>query len=425
MGTVAPPGQSSSRNGWWGSRVNEKREISRRQFLLGAAAAAGTAALSWMQRPRATMAASRDESTATPAAFLPLVARNSPALPFCGKVVQVHSDSVTDWTGENAYWDHVDQELVDTMVERGLLELTGAATVVDAWRALLPAYQPGEKIAIKVNFNNARACESAAPDIDALIEPVNAVAKGLIQMGVAAADICIYDAIRALPTRFAGGDLYGLSFFDGYEGIVCQTEAGFSYVPESRVTFHLPDGVTMPEEHVTDVLLGASYLLNMPIMKGGHILCGVTLGFKNHLGTIDDPEGLHETIDVQGQPPGYRTDYNPLVDLMLSPLIGGKTVLTIGDGLFAARTWTDPPVPWVTFGGEVPKSLFFATDPVAVDCVMHDLVVAEPGTSVRDGANNYLRLAAEAGLGVFEEGNPWQMPHGSGYQHIQYARVEV
>jgi hypothetical protein len=385
----------------------------------------GASAVSWLHRPRATTAATNHESIATPAAFLPLVARSRPDPPFRGKVVQVHSDSVSDWAGESAYWNHVDQNVVDTMIERGLVELTGAATMADAWRALLPAYQPGEKIAIKVNFNNARACDSTAPDIDALIEPVNAVAKGLIQMGVEAEDICVYDAIRALPARFTGGDLYGVRFFDDYEGLVCQTEAGFSYVPESRITFHPPDGITMPEEHVTNVLMGAAYLINMPIMKGSHILCGVTLGFKNHLGTIDDPEGLHETIDVQRQPPGYRTDYNPLVDLMLSPLIGGKTVLTIGDGLFAAKKWTDPPVPWQTFGDEVPKSLFFARDPVAVDCVMHDLVVAEPGTSVRDGANNYLRLAAEADLGVFEEGDPWQPPYGSGYQHIQYSRVEV
>ena len=93
-----------------------------------------------------------------------------------------------------------------------------------------------------------------------------------------------------------------------------------------------------------------------------------------------------------------------MVDLLGSPLIGGKTVLTIGDGLFAARHFAQAPVPWTTFDEQLPNSLFFATDPVAVDCLMHDLLIAEPGTSVPDGSNNYLRLAAEAGLGVFEAG---------------------
>ena len=62
---------------------------------------------------------------------------------------------------------------------------------------------------------------------------------------------------------------------------------------------------------------------------------------------------------------------------------------------------------------------------MAADCVMHDLLLAELGADVPEGTNNYLRLAGEGGLGIFEQGNPWQEPYGSGYTGIQYSRVDL
>ena len=41
------------------------------------------------------------------------------------------------------------------------------------------------------------------------------------------------------------------------------------------------------------------------------------------------------------------------------------------------------------------------------------------------GSNNYLRLAAEAGIGVFEASDPWQEPFGDGYENIDYTRVDM
>jgi hypothetical protein len=402
--------------------VDEKKRLSRRQFLIGAAAALGGSSLLWAQRPGAMQPVTGLEPSVTPAAYLPFVARGRTALPYWGRVVHLHSDDATHWAGEPDYWSHIDQDVVNDMVERGLVELTGTTTVTDAWRALIPAYQPGERIAIKVNLNNTHVCDSTSPNIDALIQPINAIAGGLAQMGVKASDICVYDAVRAVPDRLVDGDLNGVSFFDGSG---CRNEAGFSYTPGTRVAFYHPLGDPMPEEHVTDVLMNATYLINMPIMKGTHPCTGVTLGFKNHFGTIDWCSALHDYVNAVSKPGPYRSDYNPLVDLMLSPLIGGKTVLTIGDGLFAAKDFSQPPELWTTFGEKVPNSLFFAKDPVAIDCLMHDLLAAEPGARVPEGMNNYLRLAEGAGLGIFEQGDPWQAPYGSGYDSIEYVRVEL
>jgi hypothetical protein len=145
----------------------------------------------------------------------------------------------------------------------------------------------------------------------------------------------------------------------------------------------------------------------------------VTLGFKNHFGTIHKCSALHDYVDVVHKPPAYNREYNPMVDFFSNPHIGGKTVLTIGDALFAAKDFNDPPETWRTFGDKVPNSLFFAKDPVAVDCVMHDLIAAELRNSLTPAANRYLALAGKAGIGVYESVNPWT----ESYTQINYTRV--
>jgi hypothetical protein len=107
------------------------------------------------------------------------------------------------------------------------------------------------------------------------------------------------------------------------------------------------------------------------------------------------------------------------LDLYQNPHIVAKTVLTIGDGIFAAKAYDSPPFAWVSFDDQVPNSLFFATDPVAVDCVMCDFLAAE--IAVPAATDNYLRLASDAGLGAFERGAPW----GSGYNVIDYRRIQL
>ena len=44
------------------------------------------------------------------------------------------------------------------------------------------------------------------------------------------------------------------------------------------------------------------------------------------------------------------------------------------------------------------NNMFFATDPVAVNCIMHDLIMAEPGTAVPQGRQQL--SAAGSGLGA-------------------------
>jgi len=349
------------------------------------------------------------------------------------RVVHVHDPSATSWDfGDDYYGNFVDQDVVNGMVDRGVMELTGASTVAEAWRSLIPDYAPGRAIAIKVNFNNCWWCEMCRTScadwelkIDALIHPINAVIGGLelaypsLNLG----DIWIYDATtgydgREIPARFVDGCQYsGVQYFDRS----CHNKAGYdSSNPTAYVTWHNPSGIpTPPAVKVTDVLIDATYVINMPILKR-HGGAGVSLSFKNHFGSIDNCQPLHDWIsDNWG---AYYSDaYNPLVDIYLNPHTGNKTVLTISDGLFGDRMGNDnKPTRWSTFGNQAPNSLFLAIDPVALDSVMCDLLHIEGHQGgIYDMSDDYLKLAEAAGLGVYERGDPW----GSGYSEIDYRRI--
>jgi hypothetical protein len=112
-----------------------------------------------------------------------------------------------------------------------------------------------------------------------------------------------------------------------------------------------------------------------------------------------------------------------MVDIYCNPNIRNKTVLILADALFGDRTSNhSAPTRWTTFGNQAPNSLLFATDPVAIDCVMCDLLDAEnPGGAMARQAN-YLVYAQTRGLGTFERGNPWG---GAGYTKINYQKVEL
>jgi hypothetical protein len=394
----------------YSQNTDKSKIVTRRDLLKAMAVLAGGVAFNRVGGDLVTTEAKSADSTYV---YLPFVTRSSSNI--VSKVVHVRSQNATFWNGQSRYWEYVDQNAVNAMVDRGVLELTGTSTLADAWRELIPGYQPGKKIAIKVNFNNCWNCTSTSSVIDALIHPVNAVVSGLEKIGVARGDVCVYDAVRALPARFVNGGLSGISYFDKY----CATSAGFSDQPDAYIKFNPPPGTTMPTEKVTDVLRNADYLINIPIMKGGHPLAGVTLGFKNHFGTIHNCSALHDYVNVVHKPPAYDRDYNPMVDFFSNPHIGGKTVLTIGDALFAAKDFNDPPETWKTFGDTVPNSLFFATDPVAIDCVMHDHIAAELGDSLTQAADRYLVLASRVGIGVFESANPWT----DSYTQIDYTKI--
>jgi hypothetical protein len=330
------------------------------------------------------------------------------------------------------------------MVQAGLQLLTGQTDWTDIWKTLFetvdPAgYSPGQKIAVKVNLNNSRTCDSHQGGIDALPQPLLALISGLEAAGVQPGDVTVYDAIRHIPAylRSAVWSVYPqVNFIGNYpDQSPCSgaLPPSFAMHPSLTVPFDDPDG-NLSDRHLADILYQATYLINMPIVKrhGGDDMNPVTLGFKNHFGSIDSIYGngddhLHNYIFTSHSL--YEPTYSPFVDICRNPNIRDKTVLVLGDGLFGSTGHSDPPMStWNIFGGAC-NSLFFGRDPVATDCVMADLIVAE-GLVSRAHTYDYLFCAQEAGLGVCEGtrddpgGEPLEAPYGSGYQAIEYVRVD-
>lgn len=375
-------------------------KLSRREFLIKTGAFGTALAIGW--RPGQAPA---NRSTAVPS----------------GRVVHVHSNLATGWDYATGwYGDHVNPVYVDEMTNRGLMALTNTTTRADAWRALIPAYNSGQKVAIKINLNNAN-CGDDDQIIDALPQPINPIIQGLESIGVAENDICVYDATRGwhngeMPARLVSKitALFPDVRFDP-SASGCSTADSFS---TQKIQFNCPMGMTpITDRPICNTLVNAAYLINMPIMKK-HGMAGVTLAFKNHFGSFDGCENVHHSVDLSDAQ--YVSTYNGLIDIYNNTHIKNKTVLTVGDGLLGARinNYDEVPSRWSTFGNRSPNSLFFSVDPVAIDCVMYDFLDAQDG--VPTGSDDYLRLANSAGLGTFEH---WDSGHQ--YQTIDYQRLEV
>jgi len=397
--------------------VRSERGVSRRTFLGGALFAAGCAVLAVANRILGRIPAARAQpEDLTPQAYFPLAVKRYPQ----PKVVHVHASGATSWDFQTGwYGECVEQGIVNQMLERGLVELTGVGSVDGAWGTLLPGYSPGKKIAIKVNLNNCGSCEDSDNVIDALIEPVNALISSLVQAGIQAQDVWVYDASRRIPARFYNRRENQQARHIDRFGCADET-ATFNHAhPSLKVSFSHPGMVT--DRWLTDLLYHASYLINMPILKR-HSTIPVTLGFKNHFGSLDNLGGAGDDNPHPYVNPAdnrYSANFSPLVEINANANIAEKTVLTVGDALFGASSVGATPAPWTTFGGSAPNSLLLSRDRVAIDCVMCDLLRAEWGLD--QAAYDYLMLAEQWELGTFEKGDPW----AGGYDRLDYRYVEL
>lgn len=352
------------------------------------------------------------------------------------RVVSVHDSNATNWdfqctsTGSCPayYGDYVDQAAVDTMVDKGLMELTGTSNITEAWQTLLPAYEPGQKIAIKVNFNDSilggggTGYVDSDAYVDALPQMINSLVRGLKNIGVQEEHISVFDASRYITDRFRNLILYpGIKYYDGFGNGSDVQKTGFTSTdPTAEIDFSA-SGFSGSNK-VTDILVESDYFINIPIMKR-HGGAGITLSLKNNFGTIDlsnstQKHALHDYFFLYGV--NYSSTANPLIDINNNTHIKDKTILVLGDGLYG--TWPDnnqPPRRWASFNNDSPNILFFSVDPIAVDSVMYDYMTREG--SIDASAEDILIAAAQAGLGVHER---WNNSFDREYTSIDYIEID-
>jgi hypothetical protein len=257
------------------------------------------------------------------------------------------------------------------MFARGLCALTGVPNIVDAWRNVLVGYQPGQKIAIKLNLNSGdynanQTCEMAYVVIDSLK-----------QFGVPAANMKVYDVVRRFPDYWRDRWSSDVAYVN-QDATVWDPNATI-YFPAIDTTHRLPTVVSQ-----------AHHLINLGLQKGhkGY----VTGSMKNHFGSQEEPEDLH------------INRFDNICQLASSPFFFSRTRLIAIEGSF--MTWHNEGYPFEATmatdlfpagpsGHSSPNFMMLGTNMVAVDSVLGDIQNHE--RAARNAAiwpNEFIDMAA-------------------------------
>ena len=298
----------------------------------------------------------------------------------------------------------IDAPTVQTMLSRGICELTGSREERDAWSEFV---SPKDVIGIKVNC-------SGAPDINTNPELVAAIVDGLFLAGVKPENIYIYD-------RFAnqlGMVKYKTSVARGARIAAAEEQRAsilrydpFTYV---EVDFFGEDDTRsnlfrmIPEKFTK--------IINVPTMKE-HRAAGVTGCLKNiAYGSFSNVARSHR-YEVSNT-------YSFIGTLASVESLQSKVVLNVMDGL--RSLWHGGPFLQSSRFLFYPKRIVLGTDPVAMDRLLLEMIEEkrrEEGapsifnrseTHVRQGPeldpqfNSFIRepghieYAGHLGLGIFE-----------------------
>ena len=364
----------------------------RREFLAASVAAATAACGKTIEQRQAGGSASGALSSGIPG-------------PYPGRVVAVHHPgSILS----GAY----QPEPVQQMIERGLTELTHAGSLAES---LGQFFEPGDVVGIKVNG-------VGRPHVISDASVLNTLIGGLNQAGIPNRDVVVYERTKASFTG-AGFEKWlpdGVRFMNAtekYHAIQLDME-GYDRDVYMEMPLVHPDYKS--EYSLDDPHIRRSYVakwltrevnkvINICVLKH-HQSAGVTLALKNMShGFVNNVNRSHASTTANA----CGIFIPAVVDL---PIIREKVVLHVLDGVKAA--YHGGP------GGKVGKytwehkTMYFATDPVALDKTgwrVIDAKRAEVGVpSIAllkpDEDSNWLNcqvehieLAGNMGLGVYDD----------------------
>jgi uncharacterized protein (DUF362 family) len=277
--------------------------------------------------------------------------------PFRGRVVAVqHPASIVA--------GRFQADPIQNMMHKGMLSLTGADNWAEAWKVF---FEPGDVVGIKVN-------PVGQPHVISCAEVIYQIVDGLKSAGLKAKDIVVYDRYRR-QFLSAGFDKmlpegvrqsHAVEDFDTFQMDI------EGYDPEHYLDMTL----VTPGHDLSNPRSRRSYvarfltrevnkLINLPVLKD-HQSAGVTLALKNlSHGLVNNVYRSHSsgTLNACGT-------FIPAVVAL--PIIREKTVLHILDGI-KGLYHGGPGVRNTEFVWEH-KTMYFATDPVALDHVGWKLI---------------------------------------------------
>jgi len=381
---------------------------------------------------------------------------------FPGRVVWVHNPAAVNQACTNTtnnYWlqdNNTYQSTVNDMVSNAIRSLTGKGSDAESWDAIFRyynqthkrgnvGYTSGEKIVIKLNFNNGATGTSYTRADLRLVDSSPQIAYAILNQlvniaGVAQSDISIGDPGRNFDDVYwnkCHPDFPNVKFWGNGNGRTPITQS-------ANLELKTSDGQI--QNYLPACYVEATYLINIPVFKQHH-RAGMSLSSKNHFGTL-----LRFSSDGTAFPYHYSLPctqgdgnvdnggygkYRIFVDFIGHKDLGGKTILYLFDALWSSTNYGDPPWKWkmVPFNNTYPASIFVSQDPVAIESVGYDFLHAEfysgnPSGNAfpqYSGVDDFLRQAADSvnwpsGIKYNPEGNGMYLPRSMGvYEHWNNA----
>ena len=261
-------------------------------------------------------------------------------------------------------------DAIQQMMRQGMTNLTGADGWVDAWRRFV---EPGDVVGIKVN-------PVGSPHVISDATVLQEIIQGLKAAGVKSRDIVVYDRYRAQFLK-AGFDKWlpeGVRMSNATEDYDHIQQAIEGYDPDH----YLDMALTRPGYDIENLTARRSYaarfitkevnkLINLPVLKD-HQSAGVTLALKNlSHGLVNNVSRSHSTTTLNA--------CGAFIPAVVSlPVIRNKAILHILDGvkaLYHGGPGARPQFVWEH------HTIYFATDPVALDRVGWKAIDQKRGTA--------------------------------------------
>jgi hypothetical protein len=368
--------------------------------------------------------------------------------PYPGRVIEVqHSGSVTDGQRNRA--------AVKMMIQRGMQQLVPESeTAVDAWRSF---FQLGDRVGIKVVPVGMVAKPGAdtsvlGPVVDlrrpgpiSSYEVVTEVVESLVAAGVRRNDILVFERFRigfiraGYTAMLPEGVHWECSSATGYDAAQLELDgqirgqrrqrnvSGYDRDVYRELAFCQDESIHDPRDdrrfrsHLSKIVTQkVDKIISIPVLKD-HRSAGVTLALKNMSHGLVNNVCRSHPGSLPSSDQAFTTSLNhchTFIPAMVSlPQTREKCVLQILDGLVGnyeggPGNWSD------TFATWDYKSLFFATDPVALDHVGWGIIDAK---RAQEGWPAVARMGRDAveGLGT-DQSEDFHIRHP---QHIPLASL--
>jgi uncharacterized protein (DUF362 family) len=244
-----------------------------------------------------------------------------------------------------------DVSIVQNIIDRGMRELTGKSSLLEAWQSFVT---PGDVVGIKVNVTGGKVIMSNYAVINSIIE-------GLKSAGVKENNIIVWE-------RHSGRlEKVGLKLNKSSQGVrFYATGDGIGYDPEVYYDTNIPGKPRESDlEYGKEVSTRSHFsrivtqqitkLITVPVIKDAS-QAGIAITLKNlSFGTVDNTPRFH--------PPDILCD-PAIPEICANPVLRDKAVLHILDAIHAQYNggpYGDPKWIWNY------NSILFSTDPVALD----------------------------------------------------------